>query len=276
MLTTVILDGAMGRKFGRKWNLSVTTPADALKLIDVNVGGLFTWIKGNLDRHENYKVICEYEDGRVEQIGKEEYIMDGKIKKIRFTPLVAGSGNVGKIIAGVALVIVGAVISYFSSGVLAQVGGGIAMMGVSMIVGGVVGLLTPMPKMDTRDVAKGMKSDYFDGPENTVRQGSPVPLIYGGDVLVGSQPISVIYDVSDKLSGLAASAPTTYISGQTSDAIWEGILAEFNASHTAMYGIPMNRPWNSDAESVAQYNILAERYKAAVAAAAPEEEEGQY
>ena len=67
MLTEVILDGAMGKKFGRKWELNVTTPSQALKLIYANIPGVFAWIRGNLDRYQNYKVLCEYENGRTEQ-----------------------------------------------------------------------------------------------------------------------------------------------------------------------------------------------------------------
>ena len=59
--------------------------------------------------------------------------------------------------------------------------------GWGMIVGGVIGLLTPVPK--TPGSADNGNSYYFNGPVNTVQQGVPVPLIYGR-CLVGSQIIS--------------------------------------------------------------------------------------
>lgn len=34
-------------------------------------------------------------------------------------------------------------------------------------------------------------SSYFDGPQNTVEQGAPVQLIYGDEILVGSQLVSL-------------------------------------------------------------------------------------
>jgi predicted phage tail protein len=270
MLTEVILDGQMGKKFGRKWSLNISRPCDALSLIDANVGNLFFWMRGKLKRYEVYKVVCEYEDGRVEQIGENEYQMFGKIKRIRFTPIIKGSGgkgvSIGQMILGAVMVVIGVLLIIFTAptGVGPMFGVGFVMAGVGMMLGGIVGLLTPQPKLngsnDQADASK-MKSDYFDGPENTSKQGVPVPLIYG-EVMVGSHPISVAYDVVDKSSESAMSGyPTSWQAGMSNDPIWEEVLAGFNAAHAAQYGVPMNRPWPSDADSMSAYNGLIEEWK---------------
>lgn len=60
-----------------------------------------------------------------------------------------------------------------------------------------------------------------------------------------------------------APAPTTYISGQTNNPIWEKVLGEFNARHSANYGKPMDRPWNAGDEGAAMaYQALVGQYNA--------------
>lgn len=188
MLTEVILDGAMGRRFGRRWSLNISKPSDALKLIDVNRPGLFVWIRDNLHKYANYKVVCEYEDGRKEYLDENTYIIEtATVKSIRFTPLIEGAGKFGTIIAGVVLIIIGALLLWTGG-----VGAYIAAAGVAMVVGGVVQLIATLIMEDGSDNnnSNGKGNKYFDGPVNTTAQGVPVPLIYG-EVLTGSHPISV-------------------------------------------------------------------------------------
>ncbi|WP_157385783.1 tail assembly protein [Methylosarcina fibrata] len=56
MKTTVILDGVMGKKFGRKWELFVKSPAEAIRLITANRPDFLPWIRDNLPTYENYRV----------------------------------------------------------------------------------------------------------------------------------------------------------------------------------------------------------------------------
>jgi hypothetical protein len=64
-----------------------------------------------------------------------------------------------------------------------------------MIAGGVVQLLTPLPKgLHSKDSAGNMPSYSFNGPVNTQAQGNPVPLLYGGPLKVGSAVISAGID----------------------------------------------------------------------------------
>ena len=70
--------------------------------------------------------------------------------------------------------------------------------GFAMAFGGVAALLSKQPsnKMTTVD---NKDSYYFDGPQNTVAQGNPVPLIYGKEILVGSQIVSVKMSVEQMI-----------------------------------------------------------------------------
>jgi len=62
-------------------------------------------------------------------------------------------------------------------------------------------------------------------------------------------------------------APTTWHSGETTDDIWEDVFGRFNLAHTKQFGIPMNRPWDADADAMAakmrldtEYSILKGGY----------------
>lgn len=181
MLTKVILEGVMGKQFGREWAFDISSPAEALRMVNANKPGVFIWIKKNLEKYASYKVICKYESGREEELDKDSYMLNGKPTEIRFVPIVEGAGAVGRIILGIVLVVAGV---YTGQAWLVQ-------MGVAMALGGVIQLLTPQPKTNSNQEETKNKTSYFyDGPINTTRQGVPVQLIYGDQVLVGSHAIS--------------------------------------------------------------------------------------
>jgi hypothetical protein len=70
-------------------------------------------------------------------------------------------------------------------------------VGASLVLGGVAQLLTPVPTLSTpstADTEKDPRKSYsFSGIQNTSRQGTPVPIVYG-ETLVGSIVISAGID----------------------------------------------------------------------------------
>lgn len=193
MLTKVILDGPMGKQFGKHWELAVNSPSEALRMIDANQPGVFAWIKMNLDKYERYKVVVTYHDGRTEELNEDEYRLERSVKSIRFTPIVEGAGGngVGQTILGIVLIVVGVFTTIFG-----DYSGSVIALGVSLLVGGVAQMLAPKPKMNDFEQAerKDKTSYYFDGPANTTMQGVPVQLIYGR-CMVGSHGISAALTV---------------------------------------------------------------------------------
>ena len=69
-------------------------------------------------------------------------------------------------------------------------------IGTSLALGGVAQLLTPTPTLSlgTDSPNDPRKSYSFSGIQNTSRQGTPVPIVYG-EMLVGSVVISAGIDV---------------------------------------------------------------------------------
>ena len=74
-----------------------------------------------------------------------------------------------------------------------------AMMGMSMMIGGVMQLLSPQIKeLSAKDSAGNGASYHFNGVVNTTAQGNPVPLGYGR-MIVGSAVVSAgIYAMDRK------------------------------------------------------------------------------
>lgn len=197
MLTKVTLEGPMGKRFGREWSLAVSSPAEALRMINANQPGVFDWIRANLDKYERYRVTCEYEDGKKEDLDADSLPLQRKLKALTFVPLVEGSGNWARIVLGTVLIAV-AWWNPLGWGAAATVMGS---MGASLVLGGVVGLLTPQPKLKQEEEGSGRRaSNFFDGPVNTTAQGSPLQLIYGKSVLVGSHAISAKLSIDQMMA----------------------------------------------------------------------------
>lgn len=182
---TVELGGAMGKKFGKNWNVHAATARDALSIIAGNRPELMNWMRRSAPQFSHYHFRIERPDGSYHDVSEDEYLMvsNGDIATLRITPLVAGAG--GKIIGAIQSVVgVALMISAFWLGPAAF------FAGLSMTIGGVASLLTSTPKIKSGQKNDNADSYYFNGPENTTSQGNPVPLIYGLEVMVGSQAVN--------------------------------------------------------------------------------------
>lgn len=122
-------------------------------------------------------------------------------------PVLAGAGGspVGRIFMGAALIAASLLLG--PGGLLAgkifnlTLGSSVATMGVgigsTLVLGGVSQLLTPVPRNsgmgdDSNDDPR--RSYSFSGVQQSSRQGVPIPLVYGWDVVVGSIVISAGID----------------------------------------------------------------------------------
>lgn len=171
----------MGRRFGKEWDLAVSTPSEALQLIEANEPGVMAWIKSNKTRYANYRVTITDMAGKKVCLDNSTFCLNrAQPAVIRFTPITRGASAIARIVVGVVLIVYGA----FTANPAAM------WAGASMLLGGLIEILSPTPKIDSK---AGSSDDgtsyYFNGPVNTSAQGIPVPLIYGR-CLVGSQAVS--------------------------------------------------------------------------------------
>ncbi len=183
-LRTVKLYGPMRRRFGRQFELAVSSTAEAIRALCVQVPGFKKYLAESKRNGLTFAVF----------IGKRN-ISDKSINdpvgndEIRIAPIIEGSkrGGVFQTILGVVLIAVGAVMNFYAPGSGATVMG----LGVSMALGGVVQMLSPQPKgIGSKDSPENQPSYSMNGAVNTQAQGNPVPLAYGGPLIVGSALIS--------------------------------------------------------------------------------------
>jgi predicted phage tail protein len=195
MLRTIRIYGRLAKFLKRrKFEAEVSSAAEAVRFLLANFPQLEQHM---VDQH--YRVSVGSYDLTEQELGDPS----GE-QEIKIVPVVTGAGTVGRIIAGVALV---ALSLLFAPG--AALAGGLFTLGptavsigvgigVSLVLGGVAQLLTPVPRTvppgSTSDTVKDPRKSYsFSGIQNTSRQGLPVPIVYG-ETLVGSVVISAGID----------------------------------------------------------------------------------
>jgi predicted phage tail protein len=198
MLREIRLYGALAKFIGKRvLRADVATAAEAVRFLVANWPSLESYMA---DKH--YKVnVGNY------GLTKEELHDPVGQQIIKITPVVAGAGGgAGQIIAGVALLalsfaIPGLALSAVLNGSIASgvgnailVGGKIiGLIGASLTLGGVAGLIAPIPKIND-DSKDPTKSFSFSGIQNTSRQNLAIPIIYG-ETVVGSIIASASIDV---------------------------------------------------------------------------------
>ena len=198
MLRKIRLYGKLAKFIGhRVLEADVASAAEAVRFLLAN------WPE--LERHmadQHYRVSV----GSYDLVAEELHDPAGQ-QDIKIVPVMTGAGAVGRIIAGVALIALaialpgiglaagakGAAVIFgttFSATSLS-----IGFLGASLVLGGVAQLLTPTPKVPTGpDTQNDPRKSYsFSGIQNTSRQNTPVPIVYG-ETIVGSVVISAGID----------------------------------------------------------------------------------
>lgn len=185
-LVHVQLGGPMAKHFGRHWYLKVRNTKQALDLIEANKPGFKAWMKRNIKTYDSYHIQITNKQGHKWSVDESEYQMMGQsdnIAKIRITPVPRGSGGSAfgwfQTVVGAALLVVSAVVMP-----------ALAPLGLSLMMGGISQIISPQATNESVRQADNSNSFYFDGPQNTENQGNPVQLIYGEEILVGSQVVS--------------------------------------------------------------------------------------
>ncbi|HBE9082998.1 tail assembly protein [Serratia fonticola] len=166
----VRLYGILGSTFGRVHRLVVSSPQEAIKALSITIPGFERFLQTAKERGLTFSIFVGKNN-----IGKDELEFSGS-DDIRIAPVIIGSKKAGmfQTILGAVLVVAGAFLSW------TPVGTPMMMMGASMMIGGVIQMLSPMQGGAARRESPDNKPSYaFGGPVNTIAQGNPVPILYG-------------------------------------------------------------------------------------------------
>jgi len=201
-MVTIRLLGEAGRLYGRRFQLAVKTPAEAVRALCLQIPGLRQYLLESGEKGIDWRVVTDHAEGL-----DEDQMLWPLSKRLVLAPLPAGRGGVGKIIAGVAIVAfaivtAGAGLFALGLGFSASTAIGIGAIGASLIFSGVSDLLTPTPKMPNvkgglgggssatsgRSQEEQLNSFAFDKSNANTVQGDVVPVLYG-ERIIGALPV---------------------------------------------------------------------------------------
>lgn len=195
MYRKIKLYGRLAKFVGKRvLHADVSSAAEAVRFLLAN------WPE--LERHmsdQHYRVSVGTYD-----LDLEELHHPAGQQEIKIVPVMAGAGATGRIIAGIALIALAIAIPGIGGGVAATIFGtqfsaislAIGFAGASLLMGGVAQLLTPTPSIPKGvDSPNDPRKNYsFSSIQNTSRQGTPVPVVYG-ETIVGSVVVSAGIDI---------------------------------------------------------------------------------
>ena len=239
----IILEGILGEKFGYEWNLDVKSPVEAIQAITSQRKGFRPYLAESAKEGLGFEILFGDEEdliGVEEDIDLIHPVPLGQ--NITFVPVIMGSDNQSrgllKMVAAAVLIYItyGQATPYVVEGTAAAealAAGSVTSTGSTVVVGTEVGGLTVgqamgnyaftaasnmgwglmiqgvsmlmMPNIVDPDAGEEGGSYLFNGAENTVKQGVPVPVVYGR-VATGSATVSasIFTGVATSIQGIKA------------------------------------------------------------------------
>jgi predicted phage tail protein len=203
MIRDVHLYGSVGRRFGRHFRLDIHSPAEAVRALCTLRPGFRETIRAGYWR----VIVGQPRFDNAIPAGQLNIHLGGQALHIVPATQPHGDSSVFSIIGGVALIGAAIALSPFTAGAsfaaaMATVSalgvsyGSIALVGGTMVLAGIAGLLTPTPQTqpgeqptDLAPRPEDRPSFFFQGVTNNSVQGGPVPLVFGTH-LTGSVVVS--------------------------------------------------------------------------------------
>ena len=173
MLRNVYFEGELGRDFLPHMKVQCNTVADIFKCLSANFDG----VKQYFIEKEQKDIGYQIEIAGKKITDQREMLMELNEADVVITPIPAGSGDFGKTVLGVIIAVVGFAIGNPQ----------IMALGINLALSGLEGLLAPDPSNDDEP---DEESYLFQGAEQVITQGEPVPVLYGR-LRVPGQPVGM-------------------------------------------------------------------------------------
>jgi len=227
----VNIHGKLGQEIGEFWDLDVVSVSEALRAIEANTGKLRKFLLENKEVFE-YEILINKENlfsevpkfETIEDFKNSEFFLDisEKVDTIDIIPEIIGS-SFWKRAAGIflgAVSVAAAIFIPFVAPVLAFAAPALLFAGIGLIAAGVSSLLSKPPpnvpftaqQADAIDGSAGGPSSYlFNGPNNTVGEGGPVPVGYG-ELIIGGHNIMSNFSYNVNASKSSVDSKTKQVS----------------------------------------------------------------
>ncbi|HEY9696287.1 MAG TPA: hypothetical protein V6D10_03430 [Trichocoleus sp.] len=171
-LVKVILKDELGEKFGAEHYFLLHSTKDAIAALSANHPNFKQYI---LEQHEQgigYQFITPRQPEGLSEAELDEAVQGELI----IAPMISGSGAVGRVVLGTALIAAAIAIPF------AAIGGGtsLGLLGASLVLSGVSQWLTPSTPLDNAKKQEQEKQSTSVSLTNPIASRDlPVPLLYG-------------------------------------------------------------------------------------------------
>ena len=171
MLRKIYLEGDMGDKFGRVAQVKAETVREVIQYLDANYTGVKEYLLDKNSKNIAFKI--KIGDQYVDD--DRELVLPLDKGDIIITPVPAGSKGAFKLIVGIILIVVSLVNPALAPFLMP--------IGLGLVSAGLAELMAPDPATDAKE------GYLFQGAEQSLPEGSAVPLLYG-ELRVPGQAIS--------------------------------------------------------------------------------------
>lgn len=179
-MTRIELGGEPGKIFGKThWRL-ISKVSEAGVALAKTITGFESYMVNSKRRGLTFAIFKGKKNIGVDDLG---FPVTGEV--IRIVPVVIGSKKAGLLQTILGAVLITAAVLTGPGGIGAAFAAGgmtgfAAATGASLVLGGVIQLLSPQPSgIASKQSADNRASYAFGGVTNTAAQGYPVPLLYG-------------------------------------------------------------------------------------------------
>lgn len=179
-MTQIELGGILGKTFGKMHYRLISKTSEATLSLAATLDGFEKFMISSQRRGLTYAVFKGKKNIGLDDLG---FPVSGEV--IRIVPVVIGSKKAGLLQTILGAVLITAAVLTGPGGIgAAFAAGGLtgfaAATGASLVLGGVIQLLSPQPSgIASKQSADNRASYAFGGVTNTTAQGYPVPLLYG-------------------------------------------------------------------------------------------------
>ena len=188
IMTKIELSGVLGKTFGNVHHRLISTVHEAGAALSATIPGFEKFMNNSKEKGLTFAVFKGKKNISEDDLG---FPVSGEV--IRIVPVVIGSKKAGilQTILGAVLVVAGFISTFTPAAAAAPY---LYSMGASMMLGGVIQMLSPQPGGLARKESSDNKASYaFGGVTNTASQGYPVGLLYGKRRIGGAIIFAGIY-----------------------------------------------------------------------------------
>tara|TARA_Y200000002_G_scaffold381621_1_gene396127 strand:+ start:5245 stop:5895 length:651 start_codon:yes stop_codon:yes gene_type:complete len=191
MLRKLYLAGDMGEKFGKVVEVAASSVQEVMQYLDANHEGLKKYLLDKTENQIGFKI--QIADQYITD--ENEILLPLDKGDIIITPVPVGSEGIFKVIIGVILIVAAVTMGLTGLALYAMVGAGLML---TMM--GIMELMMPDPATDNQEDQK--EGYIFQGAEQSIPEGAPVPVLYGELRVPGN---AVSFDLRNTTEGLMSS-----------------------------------------------------------------------